>query len=131
MTSEIAGQRQIAADCAAAAETLRRIEQELPELESRAVRLAGKAEQLQAALADAAGRGPAISLQTQRLHEPAEFFRPLSAALAAALCVFAVWGVSALLIARRHPVRYFIEQNAASEPPLPQPGKRGLKRAPS
>ncbi|NMC19209.1 MAG: hypothetical protein GYA33_02210, partial [Thermogutta sp.] len=61
--AEVAAQRQIAADCAAAAETLRRTEQELPELESRAVRLATKAEQLQAALADAAGKGPAISTQ--------------------------------------------------------------------
>lgn len=131
VTAEIAEQRQIAADCAAAAETLRRAEQELPELKSRAVRLAAKAEQLQAALADAAGRGPAVSLQTQRLHEPAEFLQPLTAALAAALCVFAAWGVSALLLTRRHPVRYFIEQDAASEPSLPQPGKQGLKRAPT
>ncbi|NMC21220.1 MAG: hypothetical protein GYA33_12470, partial [Thermogutta sp.] len=110
-----------------AAETLRRTEQELPELESRAVRLATKAEQLQAALADAAGKGPAISTQSQNLHEPAEFFRPLLAAVAAALSVFAVWGVSALLIARRHPVRYFIEEEAACEPPLPRSGKRDLK----
>ncbi|GAB4137696.1 MAG: hypothetical protein Kow0040_24550 [Thermogutta sp.] len=131
VTAEIAEQQKIAADCASAAETLRRAEQELPELESRAVRLAAKAEQLQAALADATGKGPEISLQSQNLHEPAEFFLPLLSAFAAALSVLAVWGGSALLIARREPIRYFVEQGAAPESPAPRPGRTGLERASS
>lgn len=129
VNAEVAEQRKIAADCAEAAAVLRRAEQELPELESRAVRLAAKAETLRAALTEATGTGPAVSLQSQILHEPAEFFQPLLAAVAAAMSVFAAWGVTAVLTRRRRPVRYFIEQDALPERPRPRPGKGAWKRA--
>lgn len=129
VTAEVAERRKTAADCAEAAEVLRRAEQELPELESRAVRLAAKAETLRAAVTDATGTGPAVSLESRSLHEPAEFLHPLLAAAAAALSVFAAWGVAAVLRGRRRPVRYFIEQDALPERPRPQPGKSGWKRA--
>ncbi|MGQ9823318.1 MAG: hypothetical protein ACUVQK_15810, partial [Thermogutta sp.] len=129
VTAEVAEQRKIAADCAEAVTVLRRAEQELPEWESRTTLLAAKAGLLQAALTEATGTGPAVSLQSQSLHEPAEFFQPLLAAVAAALSVFAAWGVTAVLAGRRRRVRYFREQDALPERPRPQPGKGAWKRA--
>lgn|GEM_PF-6817828 len=127
--AEIAKQRQIAADSAAAAQTLRQIERELPEWESRSARLAEKARQLQSVLAEAAGKGPELSFQTQDVHNPREFLQPLLAAVAAAFSVFAIWGVLALRNLRRQPLRYFIEQDAAQgSSPRPSATSR-LERA--